>query len=104
FVGWVERSVTHRFCIYGDRRGGLRFANPPYDCITWRESLQSSSALPLLLLFRRLRVAAGDELRVEADIEDVAVGGIRRRCRIDEIVGDQRQRHALVLAHLYRRA
>jgi len=34
---------------------------------------------------------AGDELRVEADIEDVIVGEVGRRDRIDEVVGDQRE-------------
>jgi hypothetical protein len=30
FVGWVERSETHRFGHHGWRSDGLRFANPSY--------------------------------------------------------------------------
>src|SRR4051812_46765759 len=85
---WIARSRL--------RRG---FTGPTEDALGRRSfSRGGKPGDDSLLLLRRLRLRLGlQRLRVEADIEDVAVARSALRRRIDEIVGHQRKRNAGIL-------
>jgi len=54
-VGWVSPAlreaqalgVTHLFGLYGDRSGGLRFANPPYEAYPRPAIARFATASPI---------------------------------------------------------